>query len=149
MRKQFSKSDIKQFLEAHTFARGLFTKKSQVVQDDAALFVDNKLYFLLFNDVWCPSLKLLVDNPTLLPHVVVDKGAIKFVVNGADVMRPGIVRMDSFCLGALVVIVDEGFGKPLAVGTALFSSDDMRKMDSGKVVTLLHHIGDAYWEKSI
>ncbi len=148
MRKQFSKSDIKQFLEEHSFAKDLMTKKSKVAKDDDQLFIDNKLCFLYFDGVWGPSLKLLLEHPKLLPQVVVDKGAIKFVVNGADVMRPGIVCMDDFSKDAIVVIVDEGFGKPLAVGKALFSSSEMLQMTGGKVVSMLHHIGDEYWENA-
>jgi PUA domain protein len=76
-------------------------------------------------------------------HVVtVDAGAISFVSDGADVMRPGIVEADpSIEEGDLVVIVEETHGKALAVGRALTSGDDMVG-ESGKVVASLHHVGD-------
>ncbi len=147
MRKQYSKSEVKEFLATHPFATQTITKKSIVVLDDNQLFVDGRLSFLNFDGDWIPSLRLLLLQPHLLAQVVVDKGAIRFVVNGADVMRPGIVQTDDFSKGALVVIVDEGFYKPLAVGKALFSSEEMNKKSTGKVVSLLHFIGDMYWEK--
>ena len=112
------------------------------------LYFKGELFALLVDDIWVPSLRLLLKDPSLLPHVVVDKGAIKFVVNGADVMRPGIVRVDEFDEGAVVVIVDEGYGKPLAVGKALFDSMELMAQTGGKSVAMLHHIGDSYWEKS-
>lgn len=34
-------------------------------------------------------LKLLTD-PTMLPHQQVDKGAIKFILSGANIMCPGL-----------------------------------------------------------
>lgn len=148
VRKQYSKSDIKQFLEQTSFAQQYVDKKSQLVEDDGVLYLRGEVFALLVEEEWVPSLRLLLKNPSLLPHVVVDKGAIKFVVNGADVMRPGIVRVDAFEQGAVVVIVDEGYGKPLAVGKALFSTEELMAQKGGKSVTMLHHIGDAYWEKS-
>lgn len=148
MRKQYSKSDIKAFLETHSFAKDVMTKKSSVARENDCLFVNGELSFLCFGGVWCPSLQLLLKQPAILPHVVVDKGAIKFVVNGADVMRPGIVRVDFFEQGAIVVVVDEGYGKPLAVGKALVNSQELSELRSGKVVRLLHHIGDEYWKQS-
>jgi len=148
MRKQLSKSDIKQFLDEHSFASGLMSKKSAVVLDDDQLFVDGQLCFLRFTNQWIPSLRLLMKDVSLLPRVVVDKGAIKFVVNGADIMRPGITSVDDFSSQAIVVVVDEGFNKPLAVGKALYSSSELLLLSSGKVVSLLHHVGDAYWENS-
>src|SRR5215203_466629 len=57
------------------------------------------------------------------PSVVVDMGAIKFVCNGAKIMRPGITRFDNFKKGDYVTVKDEKFSKILAVGRALEDSD--------------------------
>lgn len=83
-------------------------------------------------------------------HVVtVDAGAISFVSDGADVMRPGITEADSdIHSGDLVVIAEETHGKILAVGRALTDGGEMTG-DSGKVVESLHHVGDALYEFSI
>jgi len=76
-------------------------------------------------------------------HVVtVDAGAVQFVSDGADVMRPGITEADeSIAEGDLVVIVEESHGKALAVGRAMVDGDDLLG-DSGKVIASLHHVGD-------
>jgi len=74
--------------------------------------------------------------------VTVDAGAVSFVSDGADVMRPGITEADDgIAAGDLVVIVEETHGKALAVGRALVDGDEMAG-DSGKVVESLHHVGD-------
>lgn len=74
--------------------------------------------------------------------VTVDAGAIEFVSDGADVMRPGIVDADPDVEpGDLVVIAEESHGKALAVGRALSDGAAMTG-DSGKVVESLHHVGD-------
>ena len=80
-------------------------------------------------------------------HVVtVDSGAISFVSDGANVMRPGIVEAtDDIEPGDLVVVVEETHEKALAVGRAETDGDDMVG-DSGKVVESLHHVGDDLYE---
>ena len=80
-------------------------------------------------------------------HVVtVDSGAISFVSDGANVMRPGIVEAtDDIELGDLVVVIEAQHGKALAVGRAETLGDNMVG-DSGKVVESLHHVGDDLYE---
>ena len=80
-------------------------------------------------------------------HVVtVDSGAISFVSDGANVMRPGIVEAtDDIEPGDLVVVVEAQHGKALAVGRAEADGDDMVG-DSWKVVESLHHVGDDLYE---
>jgi PUA-domain protein len=81
--------------------------------------------------------------------VTVDAGAISFVSNGADVMRPGIVEADpDIAEGDLVAIQEETHGKVLAIGRALVAGDDMVG-DSGKVVESVHHVGDELYEFSV
>ena len=81
--------------------------------------------------------------------VTVDAGAIEFVSNGADVMRPGIVEVDDGITdGDLVAIAEETHDKVLAVGRAQTDSDDMLG-DSGKVVSSIHYVGDDLYEFSV
>ena len=80
-------------------------------------------------------------------HVVtVDSGAISFVSDGANVMRPGIVEAtDDIEPGDLVVVVEENHEKALAVARADTHGGNMLG-DSGKVVENLHHVGDDLYE---
>ncbi|MFB6178558.1 MAG: RNA-binding protein [Halorientalis sp.] len=81
--------------------------------------------------------------------VTVDAGAISFVSNGADVMRPGITEAtDDIEAGDLVVIAEETHGKILAIGRARTSGDDMAG-EEGKVVDSIHHVGDELYEFSV
>jgi len=78
--------------------------------------------------------------------VTVDAGAVEFVTNGADVMRPGIVEVDDGIEeGDLVVVVEENHGKPLAVGRALADAEGMEG-EEGRAVESLYHVGDDLWE---
>ena len=81
-----------------------------------------------------------------LPKVIVDMGAIPHICNGADVMAPGIVRVEGeFGEGAITLIVDERYGKPLAIGRALMDSDRLRMIKRGRVVKNIHYVGDKIW----
>jgi arCOG04150 universal archaeal PUA-domain protein len=83
-------------------------------------------------------------------HIVtVDAGAIQFVSNGADVMRPGIVEADDdIAAGDLVVINEETHGKFLAIGRALVDGSEMVG-DNGRVVESVHHVGDELYELTV
>jgi PUA domain protein len=89
------------------------------------------------------------DHPPETRVVTVDAGAISFVSNGADVMRPGIVEADdAISEGDLVAIAEESHGKVLAIGRALVDGDDMVG-DEGKVVESIHHVGDDLYEFNV
>jgi PUA domain protein len=98
---------------------------------------DEALFFTLnFEDIF-PS----------VPKIVVDMGAVPYVCKGADVMSPGIRSIkDDFEQGDLVIVVDERHGKALAVGSALYSSDEMKTIDRGKTIKTLHYVGDKLWD---
>lgn len=80
-------------------------------------------------------------------HVVtVDAGAVEFLSNGADVMRPGIVSADEDIeSGDLVVVKEETHGKFLAVGRAKVDGDDLLG-DEGRVIDTIHHVGDELYD---
>ncbi|MFC6716501.1 RNA-binding protein [Natrialbaceae archaeon GCM10025810] len=81
-------------------------------------------------------------------RVTVDTGAISFVSDGADVMRPGITEAtDDIDAGDLVVIAEESHDKVLAIGRARVPGGDMTG-DEGKVIDSLHHVGDELYEFS-
>ena len=82
-----------------------------------------------------------------LPKIVVDMGAVAHVVNGAQVMRPGIKQFgNDFAKGDLVVIVDQKFGKKIALGVADVDSQSMKSLSKGRVITNLHYVGDELWQ---
>lgn len=89
------------------------------------------------------------NKPELLqrfPSVTVDMGAVKFVCNGAKVMRPGITSFGSFKKGDIVVVKDLAHGKALAVGVALEDSEAAKVMTKGYIVNNMHYISDKMWE---
>lgn len=147
MRKQYSKSDIKKFLEDYPEYSEIVTKKSNIVEEDEFISVDNETLFLKIDGKILPHLKLLLKDSSILPKVTVDMGAIKFVINGADIMRPGITEAEDFPKGSYVVIVDETHGKPLAVCRSDISSEELMAKEKGKVLKNLYYVGDERWNQ--
>jgi len=80
------------------------------------------------------------------PYVMVDMGAVKFMCNGANVMRPGIKNYSEFEQGQIVCVVEESQKKFLSVGKALVSSSKLDMMKKGIVLKNLHYISDEFWE---
>ncbi len=114
------------------------------IAQDVQLLTGQNLRILALPDQYLPFLS---DIPLLdrFPAVRTDAGAIRFVCNGADIMRPGIASYDRFSTGQ-VVCVAEPTSKYLAVGTATVDSVDLDSMERGAVVRNLHYISDRYWE---
>ena len=116
--------------------------------ENQKLLVINKIpAFFYYENQPVPTLKYLQTN-SLLKKVVIDMGAVKFIVNGADIMRPGIVVIE---LGIekeeFIVIVDVNHKKPLAVGIALLDSVEMQGIKTGKVIKNIHYVGDEIWRR--
>ena len=122
----------------------------ELIQTDAGdiLYAINKILKLWKSkDGYIPVLTLLLNNQVDLKKIVVDKGAIRFVTNGADIMRPGITKIDPLIKkDEIVVIVDENHNRALAVGKAMFDAEEMEEKSSGKVILNLHTIKDSVWE---
>jgi len=125
------------------------TKLESGILDDGSriLLLNNEIVFFELEGRNYPTLRALLDGIIQIPTITVDMGAVKFVVNGADIMRPGITKVDdSVSANGIVAIVDERHGKPLAVGVSMLSASDLRAAVNGKVVKSIHHINDDLWD---
>ena len=83
-------------------------------------------------------------------RVVVDEGAVPFILKGADVMAPGIVDADEEIKeGDFVFVVEENYGRPLAIGIALMNGREMKEKNRGKAVKVIHHAKDKIWKLTV
>ena len=148
--KELKEDILKQYDEK--FLSQIFPKKAKIelIQTDAGdtLFAINDVLKLWKSkDGYIPVLTLLLNNQISLKKVIVDMGAIKFVANGADIMRPGITKIDpTIKKGDIIEIVDETHDRSLAIGKAMYDADEMKRKDSGKVIKNLHTIQDSVWD---
>ena len=153
MRKfTLSKSESSEILESasRNWPKSLLPEKLRNVnvvelEDRQCLLIGEDFLAVRINENVLP---LLANEEALrsFPSISVDMGAVKFVCNGARVMRPGIVGMDEFNEGDLVVVKDDKHGKFLAVGIALLSSREAQAMTKGPVVDNMHYVGDKFWQ---
>lgn len=83
-------------------------------------------------------------------RVVVDEGAVPHILNGADVMAAGIVDADEIIReGDFVFVVEEQYGRPLAIGIALMNGKTMEEKSTGKAVKNIHHAKDKIWQLTV
>lgn len=149
-RLQLRSKDASSELEQYQFE---ISKKDQVelCEDDAhkLLLINKEPAFFWYAQQWIPMLKLL-QKKELLKKITIDMGAVKFIINGADVMRPGIVEIeDGIQKDDFIVIIDQNNKKPLAVGIALFKSEEMRALPKGKAIKTIHYVGDDMWKVNV
>jgi len=123
------------------------SKKDNIeLYDNKVIVINKESLFFFYKDKILPTLKFLLKSECL-KKITVDMGAIKFVTNGADIMRPGITNIEpNIEKDEPIVIIDETHKKPLAVGIALHNSEEMQKINSGKVIKNIHYVGDEIWK---
>lgn len=110
------------------------------------ILLDGGLVFVRSGGAYFPFLGSQ-QSLSLFPSATVDIGAVKFLLNGADVMRPGVKRFDMWGgTGRLVVVKEEKKGRAVAVGSSLVTSEEMGSMSRGPCLRNVHHLGDRYWE---
>ncbi|KAK7097257.1 malignant T-cell-amplified sequence 1-like [Littorina saxatilis] len=97
-----------------------------------------------------PTLKLLHKYPFILPHMQVDKGAIGFVLSGANIMCPGLTspgaRMTRVDKDTVVAIMAEGKDTAIAIGLTKLSTDDIISKNKGVGVENIHFLNDGLWQ---
>ena len=95
---------------------------------------------------WVPTLRGIMKWQPERSWAAVDKGAIPFLMNGADCMGAGIHIADpSIPSGGFVWIRDQDTGAPLASGIAMVDGEEMMDMTKGKAISTIHCIGDDLW----
>ncbi|MFB6469692.1 MAG: DUF1947 domain-containing protein [Vulcanisaeta sp. AZ3] len=95
-----------------------------------------------------PLLTYFYPNPPYVPDyptVTVDDGAVPHIINGADVMRPGVKEINGDFTYGDVLLIKDLKGRYIAIGVALMSASEMRVVEKGKVIKVLHHMGDKLW----
>ena len=119
--------------------------KVHFIDNNSQLMVGDGIIILKIDDDYLPFLN---QNNILekFPNVMVDMGAVKFMCNGANVMRPGIKKYTEFVKGDIICVIEESQHKFLAVGKAITDSSELENISKGDIIKNLHYISDKYWE---
>lgn len=121
-------------------------KKDEVVEDKNIIYKNSDKYLIILGKdkkgikKVIPHLRTL--NESSFKSVYIDAGAIPFLIKGADMMRPGIQKIEDFKKGEIILIKDEQYSKTLGIGEALYDSEEMKKMEKGISVKVHHYMGD-------
>jgi PUA-domain protein len=122
------------------------TLEKITLEEYSIILVDGKPLLFEIEGHLFPTVRGALEMGLQKRVVTVDKGAIRFVSNGADIMAPGVVAADlEIKDGDLVIIVEETHRKPLAIGKALMEGLEMVKATSGKAIKSIIHVGDKLW----
>lgn len=113
-------------------------KKFVFVDGEAVVFESENGYFPTVRG----ALRIKGDKRT----ITVDRGAVPYIVNGADIMRPGVVAYDrDIKTGDLVVVREETHKKAIAIGVSLWDGDDFASKSTGKCAKNVQFVGDDVW----
>ena len=147
--KELQEDILKRYDEK--FLNQIFPKKArvEVIQTEAGdtlYAINNVLKLWKSKDGFIPVLTLLFNKQVDLKEIAVDKGAIRFVSNNADVFRAGITEIDkSIKKGDILQIVDENNHRAIAVGKAMYNAKEMEDMKDGKVIKNLLCVKSKVW----
>ncbi len=119
-------------------------KVFEIETNRSIVVIDYLIGVFINNEVILPFLGK-IDILEKFSSITVDSGSIKFICNGAKILRPGIVKFDKFAKNDIVVVKDEKFEKYLSVGLALEDSLVAEKLQKGYVIDNLHFVGDKFW----
>ena len=147
LRKTDEKALINDIEEAFGDTVVFRNRKLELVETDEAefIFVDGEPILFRIEGKIFPTVRGALKLTPSRRKVVVDPGAVRFIINGADVMGPGIVEADpEIKEGDLVIVVEKAHGKALAIGKALMPGKDMVGK-SGKAIKSVHYVGDELW----
>ncbi|MEM1771662.1 MAG: PUA domain-containing protein [Ignisphaera sp.] len=123
---------------------------SIIVFDSAPMLFKVKGY-----DAYIPTLYALnyfynTKGVRILPTVVVDEGAVKPLLRGADIMIPGIRKVvGSFSKGQLVAVMHPSERYFIVVGIALMDSIGIAPTVKGKCISNISHLEDNVWKASL
>jgi len=128
----------------------LKTAKSNTVRSQLYVINNEVIFFEREKDL-VPALRLIHKYPFLLKKVRVDQGAIKYVLQGANVMCPGLTSPggnldEDFNEGELVGILAEGKEQCMGIGLAKLSRNEIRSVNKGHGLENIHYLGDPLWE---
>ncbi|XWS64499.1 hypothetical protein CRYUN_Cryun05aG0009100 [Craigia yunnanensis] len=109
------------------------------------------LFFNIRDGPYMPTLRLLHQYPDIMKKLQVDRGAIKFVLAGANIMCPGLTSPggaldDEVEAETPVAIMAEGKQHALAIGFTKMSAKNIKAINKGIGVDNMHYLNDGLWK---
>jgi PUA domain protein len=134
----------------------ILPKKAMMVakaHDNVQLIIvnDEILFYNHMNGPFYPTLKLLHKYPAMMNKMQVDKGAIRFILSGSNIMCPGFTSKGGSMPTAIeegqpVAIYAEGKQHAMAVGLTKMSTEKIQSLNKGVAVENVHYLMDGLWQ---
>mmetsp|Transcript_19632 Transcript_19632/g.66799 ORF Transcript_19632/g.66799 Transcript_19632/m.66799 type:complete len:186 (-) Transcript_19632:124-681(-) len=149
------------YLEENEILDELLPKKEKMMVGKCAnhlnvvINYEGKIYFYNFRDgPYLPTIRLVHMYPEMMPKLRVDRGAIKFVFSGANIMCPGLTSKGATIHDEVdeeepVAIFAEGKEHALAIGLTKMSTADIVSKNKGIGVETIHYLNDGLWKKDV
>ncbi|EGC30209.1 hypothetical protein DICPUDRAFT_99608 [Dictyostelium purpureum] len=157
LQRNIKNSILTQYPKIKEFQEDVFPNKVPIVQVKCQnhvnlVLVNNEVIF--FNEregPYYPTLRFLHKYPDILPHVQVDKGAIRFVLQGANIMckgltSPGAKMEVDLPADAIVAVMAEGKDHASAIGVMKMSTNDVRTINNDIGINNIHYLGDGLYK---
>ena len=116
-------------------------------------YPEAQFFFLFFFEKSLPENRATFADPFMLPHVRIDRGAIRFLLAGAHMMCPGLTSAggrlppaDAALLAGTPIAFDAE-GKEFAVGIGItkMGTEEMKAVNKGVAVESITYVGDDLW----
>ena len=121
-------------------------------KDYVSILLDPNGEFIFFQcrqGPYIPTLRFLHKYPDILPKYQVDRGAVPFVLSGANIMAPGLTSaggaMDDVPAESVVAVMVQGKEHAIAIGVTTMSTEDIRSVNKGNAVENTHWLNDGLW----
>ena len=113
--------------------------------DDEIRFIENR------DKIVIPTMRILHKYPFMMKHMQCDKGAIKHILSGSDVMCPGLTspgaKMDETVgRGTVVAIMAEGKTHAMGIGITTMSAQEIRSKNKDVGIELVMNLNDGIWK---
>lgn len=157
VQKNIKNKLVEQYPELSKYVDVILPKKEQLrtvkCPDHVELLVNSTgthLFFKQRDSPYFPTLRIVHQYPDIAPHLQVDRGAIKFVLSGANIMCPGLTSPggkvpDEIESEQPVIIKAEDKEHALAIGMAKMSGKDIKTVNKGIAVETVHYLNDGLW----
>ncbi|KAK2195639.1 bifunctional PUA domain/MCT-1-Tma20/Pre-PUA domain/Uncharacterized domain CHP00451/PUA-like superfamily [Babesia duncani] len=144
---------IQQFPNFKDVIDDILPKKGQIFLAKCEMVPGYHLYASCINVKFSLLASMIYPDPNAIQKMQVDKGAIKFILRGSNVMCPGLTseggRMDDVESGTVVQVLVDGREHACAVGITTMSTEEIRSKNQDVCIETMHYLNDTIWKHGI
>ncbi|HLI45878.1 MAG TPA: PUA domain-containing protein [Geobacterales bacterium] len=148
-----SSSDVRELIQKAN-KQGFLSKQKyervevlELKENEKIILFEGMPLLIEINSLLIPT--LVNANIKGLPSFKVDEGAIPHILNGADIMVPGIIEYPKEIKEGMIATVKSIKEDFLAIAKVLESPMEKINAKKGKLLKNLHHKNDKYYELCI